>query len=170
MVPSVAFISTVQYRLCVNLVVSALCYGISFGTSIVDTVYQLSSLFTILVHIRCQVCFYGPRILCSLPIFLPVHALQSPDAICTLDVLLLFPGPCRAHLNVSVISSLPGMPRVQCAMSSLGTGLPFFAVPHFIPRCHVCSIALIFQARIFRFLQRLTVRMLGSALTLSTVR
>ena len=44
---------------------ATLCYGISFGTSLVDTVYQLSSLFTIFVHIRCQVCVYGPQILCS---------------------------------------------------------------------------------------------------------
>ena len=65
-----------------------LCHGISFGTSLVDTVYQLSSLFTILVHIRCQVCVYGPQILCSVAIFLPVHVLQSPDAICTLDLVL----------------------------------------------------------------------------------
>ena len=53
---------------------TTLCYGISLGTSLVDTVYQLSSLFTILVHMRCHVCVYGPQILCSLAIFLPVHA------------------------------------------------------------------------------------------------
>ena len=73
-------------------------------------------------------------------------------------------------MNVSVISSLPGMPRVQCQVSSLGTGLLFIPEPRFIPRCHVCSIALICRACVFSFFQRLTVRMLGSALTLSTVR
>ena len=90
--------------------------------------------------------------------------------IWSLHVLSPVPGPCSARVNVSVISSLPGMPRVQCAVSSLGTGLLFLAEPHSIARCHVCSIALISRARVFSFLQRLTVRMLGSALTLSTVR
>ena len=31
---------------------TTLCYGISFGTSLGDTLYQPASLFTILVHIR----------------------------------------------------------------------------------------------------------------------
>ena len=73
-------------------------------------------------------------------------------------------------MNVSVISSLPGMPKVQCQVSILGTGLLFIAEPRFIPHCHVCSIALICWARVFSFLRRLTLRMLDSDLTLSTVR
>ena len=51
---------------CIN---TTLCYGISFGTSLVDVVYELSSFFTILVHIRCQVCAYEPQILCLCAIF-----------------------------------------------------------------------------------------------------
>ena len=39
---------------------TALWYGISFGTSLVDPVYELSSFFTILLHIPCQVCVYEP--------------------------------------------------------------------------------------------------------------
>ena len=70
---------------------------------------------------------------------------------------------------MSVISSLPGMPRVQCHVRILGTGLLFIAEPRFIPRCHVCSIALICWAFVFSFLQRLKVRMLDSALPLSTM-
>ena len=62
-------------------------------------------------------------------------------------MLLLYPnlwalqspaGNCRAQANVSVILSLRGMPRVQCAMCILGRGLLFFAEPHYILRCHVC--------------------------------
>ena len=78
-----------------------LCYGISFGRSLVDRVYQLSSLFTILVHIRCRVCVYGPQILCSLAIFLPINALQSPDAICTLDLVLTCSVSCSWALQSS---------------------------------------------------------------------
>ena len=48
---------------------TTLCYGISFGMSLVDIVCQLSSLFTILVHIRCQVCDYEPQILYFLLFF-----------------------------------------------------------------------------------------------------
>ena len=39
---------------------------------------------------------------------------------------------------MSVILTLPGMPKVQCAVCILGTGLLFFAEPHYILRCHVC--------------------------------
>ena len=53
-------------------------------------------------------------------------------------VLLLVPGLCRAQANVSVILSLPSIPRVQSAVCILGTGLLFFAEPHYILRCHVC--------------------------------
>ena len=42
---------------------TTLCSGISFGVSLVDTVCQLSILFTILVRIRCQVRVYEPQIL-----------------------------------------------------------------------------------------------------------
>ena len=56
---------------------TTLCSGISFGTSLVDTVCQLSSFLTIVVHIRCQVCVHEP-----------VHALQSPDAFCNPDLFL----------------------------------------------------------------------------------
>ena len=37
-----------------------------------------------------------------------------------------------------VILILPGMPSVQSAVCILGTGLRFFADPHYILCCHVC--------------------------------
>ena len=80
---------------------TTLCYGISFGTSLVDTVCELSSLFTILVHIRCQVCVYEPQILKILLFFLPVHALQSPDAFCTPDLVLTCSVACSWPLQSS---------------------------------------------------------------------
>ena len=80
---------------------TTLCYGISFGTSLVDTVCQLSSLFTIFVHMRCQVCVYEPQILCFLLFFLPVHALQSSDAFCTPDLVLTCSVACSRALQSS---------------------------------------------------------------------
>ena len=49
--------------------ITTLCCGISFGTSLDDTMYEPSSFFTILVHIRCQVCVYEPQILFLFAIF-----------------------------------------------------------------------------------------------------
>ena len=63
-------LNTVVRSLCeFGCISTTLCYGISFDTSLVDTVYDLSSFFTILVHIRCQVCVYEPQMLCLFAIF-----------------------------------------------------------------------------------------------------
>ena len=42
---------------------TTLCSGISLGTSLVDTVCQLWSFLTIVVHIRCHVCVYEPQMI-----------------------------------------------------------------------------------------------------------
>ena len=127
-----------------NLIVfsTTLCYGISFGTFLVDIVYEMSSFFTILVHIWCHVCIYEPQMLCLISIFLPVHAQQSPDATCALDwgltCSVTSSWALRAQANVFVIFSLPGVPIVQSAVCILATSLLFFVEPHFILRCSVC--------------------------------
>ena len=57
-------LNSVPVSLCeFGCISTTLCCGISFGTSLVDTVCQLSSFLTIVVHIRCHVCVYEPQII-----------------------------------------------------------------------------------------------------------
>ena len=88
----------------VNLVGSAQHCAMEFlllHPSLTQCMYELSSLFPILVHIRCKVCVYQPQILCLFAIFSPVHAEQSPDAICTLDWVLTCSVTCFCALQTS---------------------------------------------------------------------
>ena len=63
-------LNSVPVSLCeCGFISTTLCSGISFGTSLVDTVCQLSSFLPIVVHIRCQVCVYEPQMISFLLFF-----------------------------------------------------------------------------------------------------
>ena len=95
-------LNSIVLSLCeLGCITTTLCYGISFGTSLVYTMYELSSFFAILVHIRCQISVYDTEILCLFAIFLPVHAKQSLDARCALDWVLTCSVTCSWALQSS---------------------------------------------------------------------
>ena len=104
------------------------------------------------MHIRCQVCVYVPQIVCLSAIFSTAHAQQTPDAICTLDWVLTCSvtcswalqssGECVCHFEFTRYagpkSDLQCIFWAEVCHYSLGRGLPLFAEPHYILRCHVC--------------------------------